>query len=161
MRRAGLGGLAEKRAVMAGRRETRGVEHTLSELHPFPTIPSYWRECVCPCTVTERRLHTHTHTALQHTLTRISNSAQQNKKPYQSDPQQTHNTCTYVWPKPRLTLLHKDGPKHKCARDELASLWIALCSALWCVRLALPAHFGTTAKREGEKREDSRGAAET
>lgn len=24
-------------------------EHTLEQLHPFPTIPSYWHECACPC----------------------------------------------------------------------------------------------------------------
>lgn len=40
--------------------------------------------------------------------------------------------------------------------NQLASLWIALCSALCCVCLCPPAHFGTTAKSEGEKREGGR-----
>lgn len=46
----------------------------------------------------------------------------------------------------------QDAFKHKHTHNQFASLWIALCSALRCVCLGPPAHFGTAAKREGEKR---------
>lgn len=50
--------------------------------------------------------------------------------------------------------------ERKHTHNQLASLWIALCSAL-CVCLCPPAHFGTTAKSEGEKREEEERGVQT
>lgn len=47
--------------------------------------------------------------------------------------------------------------KHKHTHNQFASLWITLCSALCCVCLGPPAHFGTAAKREGVKVEGQGG----
>lgn len=62
------GELKEKRAAVAGRRETRGVEHTLWEQHALPTIPSYRRESVCPSTGWQRDVCSHGHATHTHTI---------------------------------------------------------------------------------------------
>lgn len=157
-RRAGPKDWEEKRAVMAGRREKRGVEHTLWELHPLPTIPSYWRECVCPYSGWQRRLLTHS--SITHTSHSIKHTVHNKKR---KAPTQTHNRLALLavaYDKNEDTHANKDtqdSSKHKHTHNQFASLWIALCSALCCVCLGPPAHFGTAAKREGEKKEGRRG----
>lgn len=51
----------------------------------------------------------------------------------------------------------RDISKHKHTHNQFASLRFALCSALCCVCLGPPAHFGTAARREGEKKEGRTG----
>lgn len=58
-----------------------------------------------------------------------------------------------LWADTQSKREREDRPKHKHTHDQFASFWFALCSALWYICYGLPAHFGTSAKREAEKRE--------
>ena len=103
--------------------------------------------------------HTHTHTYKKHTQATVSNTLWTRKRDQLQNRLAVTHTLTVAYDHngdKRTNAQTQDSSKHKHTQNQFASLCIALCSALCCVCLGPPAHFGTAAKREGEKKEGRR-----
>lgn len=110
--------------------------------------------------VTEGRLLTHSPT--EHTQATISNTLWITEEEL-CHTLRTHSllSVTFYQKADRNAQTHRQRTLQNTSIHIINSpVWIALCSALCRVCLGLPAHFGTAAKREGEKKEGRRWGGE-